>query len=100
MRINPHPLTPAQIEPAPAPYPVDALTEPFYRREGVRPGERALPTVATTRGHRAWKWGRAVDRPSSASAPVIFSPSDLEPGRTPESPTYGTLDELRRRLKP
>jgi hypothetical protein len=78
MRINLHPLHGGQIQPAPAPYPVDDLTERIYRREGVRPGERALPTATTTNGHPAWKWGRAVDQPSNSGAPVIFSPSMLQ----------------------
>jgi hypothetical protein len=91
MRINPRPLTPAQIEPTPAPYPVDALTERIYRRQGVRPGERALPTATTTKGHPAWKWGRAVDPPSNSGAPVIFSPSMLEKAPA-EQPADGPAD--------
>jgi hypothetical protein len=77
---DPHPLRNALIQPRPAIFPVDDLTDRAYRRDDVRPGERALPTGRTTAGRREWRWGRAVDRPSNSGPPATFSPSDLAPG--------------------
>jgi hypothetical protein len=101
-RLNPHPLHDGQIQPAPEPYQVDPLSEAVHSRGGTRvpPQVRALPTGATTRSFPAWRWGRSIDPPSNSGAPVIMSPSDLEPGRVPESPPRGSIGELRRRLKP
>ena len=100
MNTDPHPLTPAQIEPGPTTYPVDAATEGLYRRHGVRPGERALPTAATTHHHPRWRWGRSVDAASTSGAPLIMSPSDLERHSRQEAPTRPSIDDVRRRLKP
>jgi hypothetical protein len=92
MRINPHPLRDGQIQPGPEPlYEVDPRS--------VRSNERALPSARAMRQHPRWRWGRHGDPPSNSGAPQIFSPSDLEPGRREPSPTHGTIDEVRRRLK-
>jgi hypothetical protein len=101
MRINPHPLRDAEIMPAPEPYQVDPLSEAVHTRGGTRvPLEvRALPTARTTRGHPRWRWGPREEAPRSTSTPLIMSPSDLEAGRRRESSAYGTIDELRARLK-
>jgi hypothetical protein len=40
-----------------------------------------------------------VEAPSSSSAPVIMSPSDLEPGRRKDSAAYGSMDEPIARFK-
>jgi hypothetical protein len=97
-RLNPYPLRDGQIAPAPGAYPVDDLTERVYRRDGVRPGERALPTAKTAQGHPAWRWGRPTDGPSSSSGARIFSPSDLE--RAPaEPPTSPSIADVVARLK-
>jgi len=80
MNRNPHPLPAALIRPA------DPVLVSPYSKRGHRVDERALPTAATTRGDSRWSWGRRpVDVPSNSGAPVIFSPSDLEPGRTRQS---------------
>lgn len=97
-RYDPHPLSSPLIRPADEPLRVD-LTE--HTQEVLRKrSERALPTMRTTTGRREWRWGRSVDPPSSTSAPLIMSPSDLEPQRTPEPPAHGSIEEVRRRLKP
>jgi hypothetical protein len=94
MNRNPHPLRDAQIQPA------DPVVVSPYSERGHRVDERALPTAATTRGDSRWSWGRRpVDAPSNSGAPQIFSPSDLEPGRTRESSSYGSFDEFVARLR-
>lgn len=80
MKYDPHPLRDAEITPAPEVYQVDELSWRVHERDGRRVHGRALPTATTTRGVPAWRWGRAVDRPRTTTAPVIFSPSDLAPG--------------------
>jgi len=97
MKIDPHPLRTTMIRPADELYRVD-VTHQTQERLRSR-SQRALPTSATTAGHPAWRWGMPVDRPSTTSSPVIFSPSDLEPGGRPQASTYGTPDEVRRRLQ-
>jgi hypothetical protein len=97
MKYDPHPLHEGLIRPADEPYQVDPLSEAVHSRGGTRvpPQVRALPTMATTRGHPGWKWGRPVDGPSSTSAPLIFGPSALEPGRgqadAPPSPSIADV---------
>jgi hypothetical protein len=93
-----HPLHPALITPGGAVYAVDPLTEAVYRRS-QQDRERTLPTGRVASQHPAWRWGRPVDAPRTTSAPVIFSPSDLEPGRTRESAAYGSFEELVARFR-
>lgn len=97
MKIDPHPLRTPMIRPADELYRVD-VSEQTQERLRVR-SERVSPTMRTTVGRREWRWGKPVDPPSSTSTPLIMGPSDLEAGRQPESPTHGTIDEVRRRLK-
>jgi hypothetical protein len=98
MNRDPHPLHDALIQPAPEPFQVDPMSRRVHERDGVRVHGRALPTMATTRGDSRWKWGKPADAPKNSNAPVIFSPSDLEPQRPRESSAYGSWDELVRRL--
>jgi hypothetical protein len=102
MKYDPHPLRDAEITPAPEPYQVDPLSERVHSRGGTRvpPHVRALPTAATTRGHPAWRWGRRVDGPRSATAPVIFSPSDLAPGGGQDDLHRPSIADVVRRLRP
>jgi hypothetical protein len=101
MRRNAHPLHPAEILPAPEPYQVDPLSEAVHSRGGTRvpPNVRALPTGTTTRSFPSWRWGRSVEPPRSTSTPQIFSPSDLEPGRTREDSTRSIADVVKRLSK-
>ncbi len=99
-RRDPHPLHPGQIQPAPEPYQVDELSRRVHERDGRRVHDRALPTMATTRGDSRWRWSRTADPPSSSGAPVIFSPTDLEPGHTTESSSRPSLTDYVRRLRP
>jgi hypothetical protein len=79
MKLNAHPLTAAEIAPAPELYRVDVSE---HTREILRKrSERALPTMRTTRGDSRWTWGRPTEGPSNSGAPKIFSPSDLEQRR-------------------
>jgi hypothetical protein len=98
MRYNPFPLHPTMIRPADEPTRID-LGEHTQEVLAKR-SRRALPTVRTTAGRREWRWGRPADGPSSSGAPKIFSPTDLERAPAEESSKYGSVDELRRRLKP
>jgi hypothetical protein len=100
MKYDPHPLHPAQIQPAPEPYQVDPLSRRVHERDGTRVHGRALPTAETTHHHPRWRWGKPVDRPSTSGAPVIMSPSDLEPQRTPDPSVHGDIQDVVRRLKP
>jgi hypothetical protein len=102
MKYDPHPLRDAEITPGPEPYQVDPLSEAVHSRGGTRvpPQVRALPTMATTRGHPRWKWGRPVDGPSSTSAPLIFSPSDLAPGGGQADAPTPSIADVVRRLRP
>lgn len=100
MRIDPHPLRDAQVQPGPEVTQVDPMSIRVHERDGTRVHGRALPTAATTKGHPSWKWGRSVDRPSTSGAPVIFAPSDLEPQRTSEAPDRPSIRDVMRRLKP
>lgn len=100
MTRDAHPLRDALITPAPTVYPVDDVTDRLYRRDGVRRGERAFPTMGTTRGDPRWRWGRPADRPSSSGAPLLMSPSDLEKDRTPESTSRPSIADVVRRLRP
>ena len=76
MKYNPFPLHPSQISNGDPVYHLDL--HPETQRILERRAEQVHPTAKTTQGHPAWKWGRSVDRPSSTSAPVIFSPTMLE----------------------
>jgi hypothetical protein len=96
---DPHPLHNTMITPAPEPYQVDPMSRRVYERDGVRSHDTALPTAATTRGHPRWKWGK-TDPPSNSGAPLIVSPSDLEPQRTPDPSVHGDIQDVVRRLKP
>jgi hypothetical protein len=99
VKFDPHPLHPSLIRPADEVLRID-LTE---RTQEVlqRRAEQVHPTMRTTAGRPEWRMGRSVDRPSSSSAPVIFSPTMLERAPAAEQPSkYGSVDELRRRLKP
>jgi hypothetical protein len=99
MRRDPHPLHNTMIQPGPGTYPVDRSTEALYRRSNEE-RVRALPTAATTRGDSRWRF-RPSDPPTSATSPaVIFSPSDLEPGRTREASRLGSIADVVARLKP
>jgi hypothetical protein len=97
MSYDPHPLHPSLIRPADELYRVDVSerTQEVLQRRA----QQTHPTMSTTTGHPAWRWGRSVDRPSSTSAPVIFSPSDLEPGRTREASRLGSIADVVARLK-
>jgi hypothetical protein len=98
MRINPHPLHPSLIRPADEVLRIDLTehTQDVLRRRA----QQVHPTMRTTAGRPEWRVGRSVDPPSNSSAPVIFSPTDLEPGRTREASTRPSIDDVRRRLKP
>lgn len=99
MRINPFPLHPSQIRPADPVYRLDLLPE--TQEILARRAEQTHPTMRTTRGDSRWTWGRRVDRPSNSGAPVIMSPSDLEPQRTPEAaPEWPSIRDVGRRLRP
>ena len=93
MRINVRPLTDAQIVPAPEPMQLDPLSERVHTRGGTRVDGRALPTMATTRSHPRWRWGRPVDPPRSPATPTIMSPSELEPQRPRESSAWTSVTE-------
>jgi hypothetical protein len=88
---NAHPLHDALIRPADQLYQVD----PRFRRESVR----ALPTAATTRQRPEWRWRPTAPPSSTSGSPRIFSPSDLEPGRTREVSRLGSIADVARRLK-
>jgi hypothetical protein len=97
-RRDPHPLRDAQIQPAPEPYRVDVTehTQEVLRRRA----QQVHPTMRTTAGRPEWRWGKPVDAPSNSGAPLIMSPSDLEPQKGPDPSTHGSIDDVRRRLKP
>jgi hypothetical protein len=92
-----HPLHPSMIRPGDPVYRVD-LTE--HTQEVLRRrAQQVHPTMRTTAGRREWRWGRAVDRPSNSSAPVIFSPSMLEKAPA-EQPAPASIADVVRRLRP
>lgn len=96
MKITPYPLHTTMIQPGDELYRVD-VTDQTQERLRSR-SQRAFPTARTTRGDSRWTWGRSVDRPSSTTAPVIMSPSDLEAGR-PEEPSHRSIADVAARLK-
>jgi hypothetical protein len=98
MKVDPHPLRTPMIRPADEVLRID-LTEPtqeVLRRQS----QRVFPTVKTTQGHRAWKWGRPADGPSNSGAPLIFSPSDLLRERGQADAPSPSIDDVIRRLRP
>lgn len=94
---NPFPLRTPMIPPADELYRVD-VSEQTQERLRLR-SQRVSPTMATTRGHPRWKWGRAVDRPSNSGAPKIMSPSDLLPGRGQADAPMPSIADVVARLK-
>jgi hypothetical protein len=94
-RRDQNPLQPSQIRPADEVLRID-LTP--HTQDVLRARSRqAHPTAATTRGRPEWRWGRAVDGPRTTSAPLIFGPSDLEPGRgQADAPTPSIADVVKR----
>jgi hypothetical protein len=96
-RRDPSPLHPGLIRPADPLYRVDLAPE--TQETLGRRAQQTHPTAATTRGVPAWRWGRAVDPPRTTSAPVIFSPSDLEPGRGQDDSHTPTIRDVIERMK-
>jgi hypothetical protein len=96
-RPDPHPLHPSLIRNADPVYRVDVTehTQEVLRRRA----QQVHPTMRTTRGRPEWRWGRTVDAPRNSGAPVTFSPSELEPGRTAEAPSHPSLTDYVRRLR-
>jgi hypothetical protein len=99
MSYDRHPLHPSLIRPGDPVYRIDVTehTQEVLRRRA----QQVHPTMRTTAGRPEWRMGRAVDGPRSSSATMVFSPSMLERAPAAEQPSkYGSVDELRRRLKP
>jgi hypothetical protein len=94
MSYDPHPLHPSLIRAGDLEYRVDVTehTQEVLRRRA----QQVHPTMRTTAGRPEWRMGRSVDRPSSSSAPVVFSPSMLEraPTEQPTSPSIADVVRL------
>jgi hypothetical protein len=97
MSYDAHPLHPSLIRPADEVLRIDLTehTQDVLRRRA----QQVHPTVRTTQGRREWRWGRAVDRPSTSTAPQIFGPSALEPDRRGADEHVPSIADVVKRLK-